>query len=185
VTAKRRLLNTANRALRPAGVRLERLPVDGRADGFDAAERSRRAAQHAHERLITARHNSQTPEMMIADGVTDEDPANVVCMNRFISGEPGAGLEQGTTQWNHDEFGYSRLVNVLPRDLALLVRFHSVMPWDLEPYLAPSDRAFAERYHRPFFGHDQESKSAVRRPSVCLEDFRGLVGRRLPSRLEI
>jgi len=62
VTAKRRLLNTANRVLRPAGVRLERLPVDGRADSFDAAERSRRAAQHAHERLITARHNSQSLE---------------------------------------------------------------------------------------------------------------------------
>jgi hypothetical protein len=256
VTAKRRLLNTANRVLRPAGVRLERLPVDGRADGFDAAERSRRAAQHGSERLITARHNDQslddvrrlnakyaasvlgeidtwellmmlgacvdptdsalgavsqlahvlqTLEMMIADGVTDEDlllvalvhdigkvllltdedPANVVCMNRFISGEPGAGLEQGTTQWNHDEFGYSRLVDVLPRELALLVRYHSVMPHDLEPYLAPSDRAFAERYHRPFFRYDQESKSAVRRPSVCLEDFRSLVGRRLPSRLEI
>ncbi len=124
MTAKRRLLNTANRVLRPAGVRLERLPVDGRADSFDAAERSKRAAQHGSERLITARHNDQglddvrrlnakyaasvlgeidtwellmmlgacvdptdsalgavsqlahvlqTLEMMIADGVTDED----------------------------------------------------------------------------------------------------------------
>ncbi|CAB4724036.1 MAG: hypothetical protein F2934_00810 [Actinobacteria bacterium] len=150
-------------------------------------------------------HVLQTLEMMIADGVTDEDlllvaivhdigkvllltdedPANVVCMNRFISGEPGAGLEQATTQWNHDEFGYSRLVDVLPRELALLVRYHSVMPHDLEPYLAPSDRAFAERYHRPFFRYDQGSKSAARRPRVRLEDFRSLVGRRLPSRLEI
>ena len=256
MTLRRQLLDAANRAIRPAGVFLERVPAAGRGNGRDAVERRELAAQHEHERLITARHNSQTHEdvrrldekyaapvlgeistwdllmmlgacvdptdsalgaasqlahvlqtleMMIADGVTDEDlllvaivhdigkvllltdedPANVVCMNRFIAGEPGAGLEQGTTQWNHDEFGYSRLVDVLPRELALLVRYHSVMPHDLEPYLAPSDRAFAERYHRPFFRYDQESKSAVRRPSVRLEDFRSLVGRRLPSRLEI
>ena len=185
MTLRRQLLDAANRAIRPAGVFLERVPAAGRGNGRDAVERRELAAQHEHERLITARHNSQTPEMMIADGVTDEDPANVVCMNRFIAGEPGAGLEQGTTQWNHDEFGYSRLVDVLPRELALLVRYHSVMPHDLEPYLAPSDSAFAERYHRPFFRYDQGSKSPARRPRVRLEDFRSLVARRLPSRLEI
>lgn len=150
-------------------------------------------------------HVLQVLEMMIAEGVTDEDlflaallhdlgkvlllteedPANVVCMNRFIAGEPGGGLEQGTTQWNHDEFAYMRLAEVVPRDVALLIRYHSVMPPDLEPYLAPSERDFADRYHRPFFRYDQESKSSMRRPSVRIEDFRGLVGRRLPSRLEI
>lgn len=150
-------------------------------------------------------HVLQVLEMMISEGVTDEDlflaallhdlgkvllltdedPANVVCMNRFISGEPGGGLQQGTTQWNHDEFAFTRLEGVVPNEVALLIRYHSVMPADLEPFLVPSERRFADRYHRTFFRYDQESKSAVRRPRLRLEDFRSLVVRRLPARLEI
>ena len=117
--------------------------------------------------------------------LTDEDPANIVCMNRFIEGEVGGGLEQATSQWNHDEFAYVRLRDLLPRELALLVRYHSVMPRDLEPYLGSADREFADRFHRPFFGFDQGSKSFELRPRVRLEDFRSLVERRLPSRLEL
>ena len=256
MTAKRRPLDTTNRALLRAGVRLERISASGAGNERELAERRDRDEQDAAAQMIVARHNAQTPadvqrlsekyakpilgevntwdllmmlgacvdptdgalatasqlvhvlqtlEAMISDGVTDEDllvvglvhdigkvllltdedPANVVCMNRFIAGEPGGGLDQGTTQWNHDEFAYTRLMDVLPRDLALLVRYHSVMPRDLEPYLASSDRAFAERLHGPFFRYDQESKSAVRRPRLSLEDFRDLIRRRLPSRLEI
>jgi len=117
--------------------------------------------------------------------LTDEDPANIVCMNRFIEGEVGGGLEQATSQWNHDEFAYLRLRDLLPRELALLVRYHSVMPRDLEPYLGPADREFADRFHRPFFGFDQGSKSLRLRPRVRLEDFRSLVERRLPGRIEL
>lgn len=256
MTAKRRLLDATNVALRRAGVRLERVPASVRDAEPTATQHRDWAEQRATEQLITGRHNTQTVadvrrlsekytkpilgevetwdllmmlgtcvdptdgalgaasqlvhvlqvlEMMIAEGVTDEDlllaalvhdlgtvllltdedPANVVCMNRFIAGEEGGGLGQGITQWNHDEFAYMRLVDVVPRDVALLIRYHSVMPHDLDPYLATSEREFADRYHGPFFRYDQESKSAMRRPSVRIEDFRGLVGRRLPSRLEI
>lgn len=150
-------------------------------------------------------HVLQVLEMMIDDGVTDEDlllaalihdigkvllltdedPANIVCMNQFIVGEHGAGLEQGMTQWNHDEFAYSRLVDLVPSDLARLIRYHSVMPHHIEPFLAPSDTEFYERLYRPFFRYDQLSKSAVRRPRVRLEDFRPLLRRRLPERIEV
>jgi len=150
-------------------------------------------------------HVEQTLDMMLRDGVsdedlligaiihdigkvlllTDEDPANVVGMNRVIGGEPGAGLHQVITQWSHDEFAYLRLVDVLPRHLSLLVRYHSVAPGELEPYLADRDREFYASYFRPFVSYDQGSKSALRRPSIHLSDMRPLIRRRLPAQLEL
>ena len=79
-----------------------------------------------------------TPEMVLVALIhdlgkvlltTDEDPANVVCMNEAVGDgvvEAGAGLEQAMLQWNHDEFTYERLRDHVPEDLKWLIRYHSI-----------------------------------------------------------
>ena len=185
-----------------------RTPVFGEVDTWELVLMLGQCVDPTDRRLGTASqllHVLQVLDMMIDDGVTDEDlllvalfhdlgkvllltdedPANVVCLNHRVSGEPGGGIGQLTTQWNHDEFAYSRLDGLLRPDLLQLVRFHSVLPHELEPYLAPSDEAFARTLHTPFSRYDQESKSTVLHPKVRIDDFRELVRRRMPSRIEI
>jgi hypothetical protein len=150
-------------------------------------------------------HVLQVLDAMVADGVTDEDlllvalfhdlgkvllltdedPANVVGLNHRVAGEVGGGLHQLTTNWNHDEFAHMRLAGILPTAHLELVRLHSVLPPELELYLAPDDLDFARRLHTPFARYDHESKSAFLRPRVRIDDFRDLVRRRMPARLEV
>lgn len=113
--------------------------------------------------------------------LTGESPENVVCMNRPISGEPGAGLERCVMQWNHDEFAYSRLKDHLPDGLAWLVRYHSIVRETCEPYLDARDRDYAERYLRPFARYDHQTKSPLFLPQRRLEDYRHIVERALPA----
>ena len=183
-------------------------PVLGEVDTWELLGMLGQCVDPTDQRLGAASqlvHVLQVLDAMVADGnvdedlllvalfhdlgkvllLTDEDPANVVCLNHRISGEVGAGLEHLTTTWNHDEFAYLRLDGILPEEHRRLVRFHSVLPADLEPYLAPADQDFARRLHAPFARYDHESKSAFLRPRVRLDDFRDLVRRRMPARLEI
>jgi hypothetical protein len=192
VTAKRRLLDTTNRALLRAGVRLERISASGAGNEREVAERRDRDEQDAAAQMIVARHNAQTPADVqrlsekYATPILGEVNTWDLLMMLGACVDPTDGALATASQLVHVLQTLEAMISdVLPRDLALLVRYHSVMPRDLEPYLASSDRAFAERLHGPFFRYDQESKSAVRRPRLSLEDFRDLIRRRLPSRLEI
>lgn len=113
--------------------------------------------------------------------LTGEAPENVVGMNRPIRGEPGAGLDACVLQWNHDEFGYSRLKDHLPEGLAWLVRYHSITRAACEPYMNARDRDFAERYLRPFARYDHGTKSPLYLPQRRLDDYRHVVERALPA----
>lgn len=113
--------------------------------------------------------------------LTDEAPENVVGMNRPLRGERGAGLDACVMQWNHDEFGYSRLKDHLPDGLGWLVRYHSIVRADCEPYMNARDRAYAERYLRPFARYDHGTKSPLFLPRRRLDDYRHVIERALPA----
>ena len=110
-----------------------------------------------------------------------EDPANVVCMTRPIgTAEPGTGLDHAALQWNHDEFGYSRLVDHVPEHLAWLVRFHSIAP-ECEPLMDARDRDYFERYLSRFAYYDHETKTPFSLPARRIGDYRELVEEAFPK----
>lgn len=116
--------------------------------------------------------------------LTGEAPENVVCFNEPIGEhEPGIGLDQCVLQWNHDEFGYSRLKDEVPEPVAWLVRYHSVDLDRCEPLMDERDREYTERYLLPFQRYDQGSKSPYIIPRRRLADYRDLVERLLPRTL--
>lgn len=113
--------------------------------------------------------------------LTGEAAENVCCMNRPVRVcAPGGGLDHCVFQWNHDEFGYSRLKDHLPDGLAWLVRYHSILPDSCAQYMDARDREYAERYLRPFARYDHGTKSCVNVPQRRLEDYRHVVEDALP-----
>jgi hypothetical protein len=114
--------------------------------------------------------------------LTDEAPENIVCMNRPIRAcAPGGGLDNCVFQWNHDEFAYTRLKAYLPDRLAWLVRYHSILPGTCQQYMDSRDREYNERYLKPFWRYDHETKSPVYLPQRRLADYRHIVERALPA----
>jgi inositol oxygenase len=114
--------------------------------------------------------------------LTDEDPANITCMNTPIgSYEPGCGLDNVTFQWGHDEFGYSRLVEYLPDHLAWLIRYHSIEIPECLPLMDGRDREYFEKYLRVFSYYDHETKTPFRLPTTRIEDYRDIVEAALPK----
>jgi hypothetical protein len=114
--------------------------------------------------------------------LTDEDPANVVCMTAPVGPhEPGVGLDNVLLQWNHDEFGWSRLRDLVPEPIAWLVRYHSIDEATCVPLMDDCDRGYYERYWKPFAHYDHETKSAFRLPATRLDDYRELVEEAFPK----
>ena len=114
--------------------------------------------------------------------LTDEDPANIVCTNTVIAAPgPGCGLDACTFQWNHDEFGWSRLKDHVPDHVAWLVRYHSIDMDQAEPYFDQRDHEWAERYLRVFARYDHDTKSAHLRPSIELRSYRDLIEDTFPD----
>lgn len=151
------------------------------------------ASQQVHVlQIIDAmeREGVATPENLLIALVHDlgkvlllagEAPENVVGMNRPIRGELGGGLDACVMQWNHDEFAYSRLKDLLPDGLGWLVRYHSIVRADCEPYMNARDRDYADRWLRPFARFDHGTKSPLFLPQRRLEDYRHVLERALPA----
>jgi hypothetical protein len=113
---------------------------------------------------------------------TDEDPANVVCMNSPIGApEPGIGLDQCTFQWNHDEFGWSRFRDRVPEGVAWLVRYHSVDADAVAPLMDARDREYRARYFDVFTRYDHGTKTPFHLPVVTLDAYRDLVEDTFPE----
>ena len=137
-----------------------------------------------------ARDGIDDPELLIAALVHDlgklllltrEDPANVVCMTAPIgSYANGVGLDAVTLQWNHDEFGYSRLGEHVSEPVAWLVRYHSILP-ECMPLMNGRDFAFKKKYLDVFAYYDHETKSAFRLPEARIETYRDLIEDAFPK----
>jgi hypothetical protein len=179
-------------------------PVFGRVRVWDLIERLGSCIDPSDRRLYGASqllHVLQVLEHMEADGVasdlllvalvhdlgkvlllTGEDPANVVGLNAVV-GEPqdGVGLESCLLQWNHDEFAFQRLKDLLPPDLAWLVRYHSIDVPRVRHLMDTSDLDRAERLLVPFAQYDHGSKTPFRVPPIALADYRDLVEEAFPD----
>jgi hypothetical protein len=138
-----------------------------------------------------ARDGIDDPELILAVLVHDlgklllltgEDPANVVCMNSPIGDhDPGVGLDRCTFQWNHDEFGWSRLRDHVPDGIAWLVRYHSIDADAVAPLMDARDHEHRARYFDVFTHYDHGTKSPFRLPTVQLEAYRDLVEDAFPE----
>jgi hypothetical protein len=147
-------------------------------------------------------HALQVVEGMIGDGISDhdlliaglvhdlgkvlllagEDQANVGGMIAPIGEfEEGIGLEQCTFQWNHDEFGYSRLKDHLPDHVSWLIRYHSLHLDVCEPLMDDRDRRYARVYHAIFAHYDNATKSMFRVPRTRIEDYSDLIKEYFPD----
>jgi hypothetical protein len=115
--------------------------------------------------------------------LTDEDPANVVCLNRVIEGKAGAGLDNCVCSWNHDEYIYLKLRNLLPERSGWLLRYHSLNLKQTEPYLNQKDRWRLQNWLQPFMGHDKLSKSLYNFPKLDWDFHRRLLEKHLTDKL--
>ena len=115
-----------------------------------------------------------------------EAPENVAGFNAPIGAhEPGCGLDAAWLQWNHDEFGWSRIKDDVEEPVAWLVRYHSIVPERCAPLFSARDRAYVQRYLTPFRHYDQDFKSPFTLPRKRLADYRDLAARLLPATLVI
>lgn len=102
-----------------------------------------------------------------------EAPENVFGMKRPLDNMiPGGGLDKVEFQWNHDDIAWLRFRKIVSEPVAWLVRYHSIIIDDCEPYMDARDRMYTDQYLREFQFHDQQSKSMYRIPSRTLEDYR-------------
>jgi inositol oxygenase len=147
-------------------------------------------------------HALQVVEGMIADGVADhdfliaglvhdlgkviwvtgEDQANMGGII-FPIGEfsEGIGLDQCTFQWNHGEFGYSRLKDYLPDHVSWLIRYHSLQLDVYEAFMDDRDRRYARDYKSLFSHYDCATKSLFRPPKTRIEDYSELIKEYFPD----
>lgn len=185
-------------------------PVFGRRRVWDLFEGLPGCVDPTDERLFCASqhiHVLQMLDVMAADGVyerepdlllatlihdlgkllllTDEDPANVVCMNRPIGPhEDGVGLDQVTFQWNHDEFAYSRFRDLVPDHVAWLIRYHSVHPAEVRHLMDARDLEYTDRYLLPFFHYDHQFKDPHHLPRLDLAAHRELIEATFPEPID-
>lgn len=113
--------------------------------------------------------------------LTDEDPANVVGMNRILTPKAKTGLHQHITQWNHCEFGYMRFQSFLPSHLCWTIRYHGLSDQHPVDYMDATDIQYLNGIMKRFRHYDKASKSLKTRPVSKLSDYRIFIETRLPQ----
>ena len=68
--------------------------------------------------------------------------------------EPGSGFENCTFNWDHADVVYARFHPYVSKDMAWVLKWHSIQP-DCEPLMDAHDRALFDKYYRPFVRHDR------------------------------
>lgn len=116
----------------------------------------------------------------------DEDPINVEAGGEKIplSGTYGGGLANCTFRWDHGDFAYLRLKDYASPEVSWVVRYHSLDIAACEPYMNDQDRAYSERYLRPFMSYDAH-KDMYAIPKKQLEDYRSLIETMFPDKILI
>jgi len=90
----------------------------------------------------------------------DEDPANVMCLNKVLSSSgPGCGLDNCIIQYNHDEFIYSRIKDYVPYEVSWIVRYHSLNK-KYDEYMNDNDIYLWNKYMIMFRKCDLYTKKA-------------------------
>ncbi len=182
-------------------------PVFGKVRVWDLVERLGSCIDPTDQRLFCASqqvHVLQMLEAMEHDGtdtpdmvlvalihdlgkvllLTDEDPANVVCMNGPVGHQDqGAGLDAAVIQWNHDELAYQRLKEYIPEDLAWLIRYHSLEVEAASSLMDERDLDRTERLLIPFARYDHATKSPFNLPPANITRYRDVIEEAFPRRI--
>ena len=67
---------------------------------------------------------------------------------------PGSGFENCTFTWDHVDVVHARFHPYVSKDMAWLVKWHSIQT-NCEPLMDARDRALFEKYYKPFVRHDR------------------------------
>jgi Myo-inositol oxygenase len=94
---------------------------------------------------------------------------------------PGSGLENCTFTWDHADVVHARLHPYVSKDMAWLVKWHSIQP-DSEPLMDARDRALSEKYFKPFARHDR-TYIFHHLPKKRLSDYLPLVREFFPEKV--
>jgi myo-inositol oxygenase len=180
-------------------------PLFGNVRVWDLVERLACCVDPTDERLYCASqqmHVRQMLEEMEADGfatpemilvalihdlgklllLTDEDPSNIVCMNTAVGEhEDGAGLDNCLIQWNHDEFAYERFKDLIPDELAWLIRYHSIELPGAHRLMDARDLERSERLLVPFAHYDHATKTPFHLPGAPISRYRDIIEEAFPD----
>jgi hypothetical protein len=88
--------------------------------------------------------------------LTSETWENLESGGKLPIGEnaPGSGLEACTFSWDHSDVVHARFYPYVSRDMAWLLKWHSIQK-TCEPLMDAHDRALFEKYYKPFIQHDR------------------------------
>jgi len=180
-------------------------PLFGKVRVWDLIDRLSGCVDPTDQRLFGASqhvHVGQMLDAMEADGIatrewvlvalihdlgkvlllTEEDPANIVCTNGPIGqNDPGAGLDNCLIQWNHDEFAYERFKDLIPDELAWLVRYHSLEVAEARHLMDDRDLERTGRLLEPFAHYDHATKTPFGLPAAPLERYRDIIEEAFPD----
>jgi hypothetical protein len=152
------------------------------------------ASQQMHVRQMLEEMEADgfaTPEMILVALIhdlgkllllTEEDPANIVCMNSAVGvHEDGTGLDNSLIQWNHDEFAYERFKDLIPDELAWLIRYHSIELPETRQVMDARDKERCRRLLEPFAHYDHATKTPFHLPGVPLSRYRDVIEEAFPD----
>jgi hypothetical protein len=112
-----------------------------------------------------------------------EDESNIMCSTIMLKpGELGGGLDRAVITWNHDEFGFIKLSEYLPRDIAWVIRYHSLsalLKGELNQFLTHEEHTWFPLL-RLLWKYDHLYKDAMHIPIVDLKEARAIFELFLP-----
>jgi hypothetical protein len=111
--------------------------------------------------------------------ITNEDPANIVCDNYVIHGQKNIGLNNCVLNWNHDEFIYLKLKDIIPKDYLWLIRYHSINIKQCSDYFDNYDKKMIEKLLIPFKKYDKQTKSIYNYPKLNLNFYKKIIEKNL------
>ena len=112
-----------------------------------------------------------------------EDDSNIMCSTIMLQpGELGGGIDRAVITWNHDEFGFIKLSEYLPRDIAWVIRYHSLsalLKGELDQFLTHEEHTWFPLL-RLLWKYDHLYKDAMHIPVVDLKEARAIFELFLP-----
>jgi hypothetical protein len=94
---------------------------------------------------------------------------------------PGSGFENCTFSWDHADVVHARFHPYVSKDMAWLLKWHSIQP-DCEPLMDARDRALFDKYYKPFVRHDR-TYIFHHLPKKRLSDYLPLVKEFFPEKV--
>jgi hypothetical protein len=95
--------------------------------------------------------------------------------------EPGSGLKNCFFNWDHADIVHARFRPYVSEHMAWLLNWHSIQT-DCEPLMDARDRAFFDKYYKPFVRHDR-TFIFHHLPKKGLADYKPLIEAFYPKKI--